>query len=175
MALSKDKKAELVAEISALLDDSKMTVIAQYSSTSVKSMQNLRASAKENGTTVKVFKNRLVKKAMSASPKFENTSVEQLTGQVLYAFNPEDEAAAAHVLAEFAKNEPQLTFKGAIAQDGSFIGADEVKQIASLPAKDVLRAQLTGTIAAPLGNFVGVARANLQSLVFALNARAESL
>lgn len=62
MALSKDKKAEVIANISELLNSSKLTVIAKYSGTSVKSMQELRAQAKQSGTTISVVKNRLVKR-----------------------------------------------------------------------------------------------------------------
>ena len=64
MALTKDQKAAVVSEVADLLDTSKMTVVAQYRGVTVKSMQALRKSAKENGTTVKVVKNRLVNQAL---------------------------------------------------------------------------------------------------------------
>lgn len=175
MALSKDKKAEVINEVSALLDTSKLTVIAKYSGTSVKSMQALRREAKDSHTTIAVVKNRLVKKAMGSNEKFANTDSSLLNGQLMYAFNPEDEVAAAQVIANFAKNEPQIEFVGGISSDGSLLSAQDVKALASLPGKDQLRAQLVGTIAAPLSGFVNVMSGNVRGVLNVLNARAEQI
>jgi large subunit ribosomal protein L10 len=175
MALSRDKKAEVINEISQLLNTSKLTVVAKYSGTSVKSMQELRRTAKDSQTTISVVKNRLVKKAMGDNQKFANIDTGLLTGQLMYAFNPEDEVAPAQVVANFAKNEPQIEFVGAISDDGSLLSAQDVKALASLPSKDQLRAQLVGTIAAPLSGFVNVMSGNVRGVLNVLNARADQL
>lgn len=172
MALSKEKKAEAVADIKNYLQNSKLTVVASYKGTSVKSMQALRSQAKEGGTTVKVYKNRLVKLALSGDDKFKDMDTAQLTGQLLYAFNSEDEVAPAQALANFAKAEPQLEFIGAINVEGRFIGAEDVKALSSLPSKEQLRAQLVGTLSAPLSGFANVINANISGLVRVLNAKA---
>ena len=103
MALSKDQKNAVVYEVSELLTNSKMTVVAQYKGVNVKSMQALRKSAKDNGTAVRVVKNRLVIKALKSVDKFKATETEFLKDQLLYAFNSEDEVAPAQALANFAK------------------------------------------------------------------------
>src|SRR5579872_3417090 len=103
MALTKDKKNEVIAEVSELLANSKLTVAAKYSGTSVKAMQELRRSGKDSGTTIKVIKNRLVKKALKDSPKYKDSDSSALTDMLLYAFNSEDEVAPAQTLANFAK------------------------------------------------------------------------
>lgn len=175
MALSKDKKQQLLSEIANNLSGSKLTVIASYRGTSVKAMQQLRANAKESSTTVKVYKNRLVKIALKGNQKLSGLDSSSLSGQLLYAFNNEDEVAPAQVLANFAKTNPQIEFVGAINQDGELLSADDVKQLASLPSKDALRAQLVGLLNAPLSGFVGVMSGNLRGLVSVLSARAESI
>ncbi len=175
MALSKDKKSEVVKEISDLMAGSKLTVVANYKGTSVKAMQQLRAQAREGSTTVKVYKNRLVKIALSGSDKFSNSDTTQLTGQLIYAFNNQDEVAPAQVLANFAKTNPQINFVGAYDSDGQFISAEDVKSLSNLPSKDTLRAQLVGTLSAPLSGLVGVLNGNTRGLLTVLNARAESL
>lgn len=175
MALSKDKKSEVVAEISDLMASSKLTVVANYKGTSVKSMQELRAQAKEGSTTVKVYKNRLVKIALSGSEKFKSSDTNQLTGQLIYAFNDQDEVAPAQVLANFAKTNPQITFVGAFDQDGKFISSEDVTALSNLPSKETLRSQLVGTLSAPLSGFVSVVSGNTRGLLTVLNARAESL
>jgi len=175
MALSKDKKAEVVSEVSQLLNASKLTVVAKYSGTSVKSMQELRRTAKEGNTTISVVKNRLVKKAMQQNDKFADTDTGILTGQLLYAFNAEDEVAPAQVLANFAKAEPQIEFIGALSADGGLLSVSDVKALAALPGKDQLRAQLAGTIAAPLSGFVNVIAGNVRGVLNVLGARADQL
>ena len=65
MALSREKKETTVKEVHDLLAGSKITVFAHYQGTPVQSMQELRSQAKENGTTIRVIKNRLFKKAVA--------------------------------------------------------------------------------------------------------------
>ena len=175
MALSKDKKIEVVAEIGQLLDSSKLTVVAKYSGTPVKAMQELRRQARDSGTTISVAKNRLVKKAMDSNQRFKDSDMSLLTGQLMYAFNAEDEVAPAQVLANFAKNEPQIEFVGAYSSDGQLLAAEDVKALAALPSKDQLRAQLAGTIAAPLSGFVNVLAGNVRGVLNVLSARAEQI
>lgn len=175
MALSKDKKAQVVAEVGRLMADSKLTVIAKYSGTSVKSMQQLRREARDNGTTISVVKNRLVKKALGNDERFSKTNLDLLTGQLMYAFNSQDEVAPAQVLANFAKTEPQIEFVGAWNAEGQFLEATDVKALAALPSKEQLRAQLVGTIAAPLSGFVNVMAGNVRGVLNVLSARAEQI
>jgi large subunit ribosomal protein L10 len=175
MALSKDRKTEVVSEVSQLLADSKLTVIAKYSGTSVKTLQELRGQAKQNGTKVSVVKNRLVIKALSANDKFKDLDTSLLTGQLMYAFNSQDEIAPAQALASFAKTQPQIEFVGGINADGQLLTADDIKALASLPSKDQLRAQLVGTIAAPLSGFLNIMSGNVRGVLNVLNARAEQL
>lgn len=175
MALSRDKKAEVLAEVKRQLESSKLTVLATYSGTSVKSMQELRREARQNGTTVSVVKNRLFKKALSEVDRFKDIDSGTLTGQLMYAFNDADEAAPAQALANFAKNQPQIQFVGGLDADGRMLTADDIKALASLPTKDMLRAQLVGTIGAPLSGFVSVLSGNIRGVLNVLNARAERL
>jgi len=175
MSLTKDKKNEVVSEVSELLKTSKMTVVAKYQGTTVKAIQTLRREARAGGTSVKVVKNRLVIKALQQADNLKDVDTSALNGMLLYAFNAEDEVAPAQALAKFAKLNPTIEFVGAISAEGTFVAADDVKALAALPSKDQLRGQLVGTIAAPLTGFVGVMSANLRSVLYALNARAEKL
>lgn len=175
MALTREKKNAVVDEVGSLLNSSRMTVVAAYQGTTVKAMQELRRSAKDNGTQVRVIKNRLVVKAFENNDTFKAADTSALTGQLVYAFNSEDEVAPAQALAAFAKLNPTLAFVGAFASDGTFIGADDVKALASLPSKDQLRGMLVGTIAAPLSGFVNVLSGNVRGVLNVLNARAEAI
>ena len=172
MALTKDKKHEVVSEVSELLNASKMTVIAKYQGTTVKAMQDFRRQARDSGTTIKVVKNRLVKQAISQSKSFKDIDTGVLEGMLLYAFNAEDEVAPAQVIASFSKLHPSLEFVGAISSEGRFLNADEVKALAALPNKSQLIAIVLATLTAPVNDALNGLSGNLHNLLDGLAAKA---
>lgn len=175
MPITKDQKAQQVADLTELLNSSKLTVYAQYTGTGVKQMQSLRKDAKESNTSIKVVKNRLVKVALKQSDRLAEVDSKALTGQLLYAFNAEDEVTPAQVLHNFAKDNPSLDILGAIDSEGNLLTEEEAKHLATLPSKDQLRGQLVSVIAAPMSGFVSVLNGNLSGLVNVLNARKDAI
>jgi large subunit ribosomal protein L10 len=174
MALTKIKKNEVVDEIAQLLSDSRMTVVTAFQGTTVKALQELRRKAKQNGTTLKVVKNRLVIKAIQANEKLKDVDTSAFTGMLLYAFNSEDEVAPAQTLANFAKTQPTLQFVGAITADGVFMTADEVKDLATLPSKPQLIAQVLATLGSPLNDVMSGLAGNLHALLDGVEAKASN-
>jgi len=172
MALTKDKKNEIVAELVQLLNSAKMTVITKYEGTTVKAMQELRANAEENNTAIKIVKNRLVIKALEQSENHKKVATDELKGMLMYVFNAEDEVAPAQVIHSMAKDEPQLEFIGALDADGNFLPADEVKALAILPSKDVMIATVINTLQSPVQNVMNGLKGNLHGLLDAVAAKA---
>lgn len=165
MALTKSEKDDVVAEVAQLLSDSKMTVVAKFQGTTVKALQSLRKDAKENGTKVKVVKNRLIIKALQQNDALKGVDVGELQGMLLYAFNSQDEVAPAQSLNTFAKANPTLQFVGAITAEGSFIGAEDVKALAGLPGKDQLIAQVVANLLSPVHDVTNALSGNLHALL----------
>lgn len=165
MALTKQAKNDVVAEISDLLASSKMTVVAKYQGTTVKALQQLRREAKETGTQVKVVKNRLVIKALQANDTLKNADVSAMTGMLLYAFNSEDEVAPAQKLAAFAKTNPTIEFVGAVSAEGVFLSAEDVKALAALPGKNQLIAEVVAQLLSPVHDSVNALSGNLHALL----------
>lgn len=172
MALTKDKKNEIVSELSGLLKDAKMTVVVKYEGTTVQAMQSLRRSAEENGTSIKVVKNRLVKKAFEASDSHKDSDTAQLQGMLMYAFNSDDEVAPAQIIHELAKKEKQLEFVGAYDASGKLLSADEVTALAQLPSREVMIATVVNTLKSPVNNVTSGLAGNLQGLLEAVAAKA---
>ncbi|MBP9813054.1 50S ribosomal protein L10 [Candidatus Nomurabacteria bacterium] len=170
MALTKDQKSAVVAEVSELLTGSKMTVVANYKGVTVKSIQALRKQAKDSGTVVKVVKNRLVKQAIGKVDSLKNVETNELKEQLLYAFNSEDEVSPAKALSDFAKTEPALQFVGAITAEGKFISAEEVKALANLPSKNQLIAGIVNTLSSPLNGAMSALSGNLHGYLKAIEA-----
>ncbi len=172
MALTKQKKSEVVADIAELLVSSKMTVVATYKGTTVKSMQALRKAARGNDTEMRVVKNRLVIKALQQNDALKAVDVSALNGQLIYAFNSRDEVAPAQAIAAFAKTNPTLEFVGAISADGTFLSKDEVKSLAALPGKNQLIAEVVAMLNSPLNDVVNALSGNLHALLDGVEAKA---
>ncbi len=172
MALSKDKKNEIVKELADLLAASKMTVVAKYEGTTVKAMQELRRNAEANGTSIKVVKNRLVRKVLESTDSHAKSDTSELIGMLMYAFNANDEVAPAQVIHNMAKTEKQLEFIGAYDADGNYLSAADVTALAQLPSKDVMIATVINTLKSPVNGVMGGLKGNLHGLLDAIAAKA---
>ena len=172
MALTKAKKDEVVREVSEMLSASKMTVVAKYQGTTVKALQQLRRDSRENGTKVKVVKNRLVVQALKSVDALKDVETTDLQGMLLYAFNSEDEVAPAQILAQFAKANPTIEFVGAISSEGKLLSADDVKALATLPSKNELIAQVVATLLSPVHDVTNALSGNLHALLDGVEAKA---
>jgi large subunit ribosomal protein L10 len=172
MALSKTQKNDVVSEVADLLNTSKMTIVAKYQGTTVKALQGLRRDAKDNGTKVKVVKNRLVIKALQQNDTLKDADTSELQGMLLYAFNAEDEVAPAQILNTFAKKNPTLEFVGGFTAEGLFISAADVKALADLPSKPQLIAQVVATLLSPVNDVTNALSGNLHALLDGVEAKA---
>ena len=172
MALTKNRKEDVIKEVAELLGTSKMTVVAKYEGTGVKALQKLRRDAKANGTKVKVIKNRLVIQAVKSKDHLKDIDTGIFQGMLIYAFNGEDEVAPAQSLHSFAKLNPTLEFVGAISAEGRFLDADSVKALAVLPSKDQLIAGLINTLNSPVRGVMSGLTGNLHGMLQGLEAKA---
>lgn len=172
MAISKDKKTTLVADLTELLTDAKMTVFAQYQGLTVADMQELRKAAREAGVKIKVVKNRLVKVAMSEIAVYKDTDTTGLTGQLLYAVSSDDEVAPAKVLANFAKTHGALNITGGFNDAGANLTDSEVKALAALPSKNELIAQVVAQLLSPVTDSISGLAGGLPGILSGLEAKA---
>ena len=170
MAISKDKKNELVADLTELLSNAKATVFAKYQGLTVAELQELRKAARENGVKIKVVKNRLVRVAMGQIAVYKDTDTTGLTGQLLYAVSDSDEVAPAKVLAEFAKTHNALDLVGGFSDLGKALSTDEVKTLAAMPTKNELIAQVVAQLLSPVTDSVSALSGGLSGIVSGLEA-----
>ena len=142
MAISKAKKDTLVADLTALLADAKLTAYARYQGLTVADLQDLRKGAREAGVKIKVVKNRLVKVAMNEIAIYQDTDTTGLVGQLIYAISDTDEVAPAKILAEFAKTHPALELVGGFSGEGKSMDQAEITTLAKMPSKNELIAHV---------------------------------
>lgn len=172
MAISRDKKNALVAELTELLADAKGTAFASYQGLTVAQIQELRRNAREAGVVIKVVKNRLVRVALEANSTYKDTDTSLLTGQLIYALSSDDEVAPAKVLHEFSKTHPALELIGGFSGEGVAIFTDEAKALAGLPSKQQLIAEVVATLLSPLHDVTNALSGNLHALLDGVEAKA---
>ncbi len=154
MAISKDKKTTLVADLTELLSNSKMVVYAKYEGLTVAELQELRKMAREANIKIKVVKNRLVKVAMKEIAAYKDTDASGLTGQLLYALGTDEDFDAAKVLTKFAKTHAKMELVGGFNGEGAALSKEEVTTLGSLPTKNELIAQVVDTLLSGINGIV---------------------
>ena len=174
MAISRDKKNELVAELTQLLTDAKTTVFAAYQGLSVADLQALRANAREAGVTIKVVKNRLVRVALDGIDTYKDIDTSSLNGQLLYALSSEDEVIPAKVLSDFAKDNEALVIAGGLSAECVLMSAADVTALASLPSKSQLIAEVVAQLLSPVHDVTNALSGNLHALLDGVEAKATS-
>ena len=146
MSLNRSEKEAVIQEVTDLAAKAQTLVMAEYRGITVADMTELRSKARSNGVALSVLKNTLVRRAVAGS-SFESV-VDQMTGPLIYGFS-EDAVAAAKVVADFAKTNDKLVIRGGV-YDGKALDANGVKQLASIPSKEVLLSQLCGLLMSPI-------------------------
>ena len=146
MSLNRSEKQAVIDEVNGLAAKAQTLVMAEYRGITVADMTNLRISARKNGVSLSVLKNTLARRAVQGSG-FE-VIADQMTGPLVYGFS-EDAVAAAKVIADFAKTNDKLVIRAG-AYGGKALDVNGVKQLASIPSKEVLLAQLLGLMQSPI-------------------------
>lgn len=146
MSLNRSEKEAVIKDVTELAAKAQTLVMAEYRGVTVADMTKLRTEARSSGVALSVLKNTLARRAVAGS-SFE-IAAEQMTGPLIYGFS-EDAVAAAKVVADFAKTNDKLVIRGGVF-DGKALDANGVKQLASIPSKEVLLAQLCGLLMSPI-------------------------
>ncbi len=146
MSLNRSEKEAVISDVTSLAAKAQTLVLAEYRGITVADMTKLRTQARSNGVTLSVFKNTLARRAV-AGGVFDVLS-DQMTGPLIYGFS-EDAVAAAKVVADFAKTNDKLVIRAG-AFGGKVLDVEGVKQLASIPSKEVLLAQLLGLMLSPI-------------------------
>lgn len=172
MAITRDKKQTLVAEVTNILAEAKATAFAKYQGLTVAELQKLRAAAREAGVTIKVVKNRLVRVALESNDTYKDTDTSLLEGQLIYAFSADDEVAPAQVLNNFAKDHPALELVGGFSDEGATLNTEEIKALAGLPGKEQLIAEVVAQLLSPVHDITNGLSGNLHALLDGVEAKA---
>src|SRR5436190_8763686 len=170
----RSEKERVVAELADRLRSTETLMVADYRGLSMPEIEELRSRLLEAGARFTVVKNTLTKLAAEAAGTEQ--VLELIDGPTAIAFLEADgdPAAVAKVLNETARAHDVLVIRGGIL-DGSVVGDEDIKRLATLPPVDVLRAQFAGAVVGPLTMVVGLFTAPLRDLVGVIDARIRQL
>jgi large subunit ribosomal protein L10 len=164
-------KVATVDEVKAKIGATTTAVVTQYRGLTVAEISHIRRQLRTLGADYKVFKNTLVRRAVSG------TSVEPLTqfleGPTAIAFVEGDVSAVAKALRDLAKISPLLILKGGVL-DGKALSPKDIDALADLPSRDVLLAQFAGALASPLRTMASLFQAVPQNFAYGLSALLDS-
>ena len=163
-------KTQLVEEIKEKIENAQSIVIVNYRGLNVSEVTELRANFREAGVDYKVYKNTMMRRAFAELGFSELDEI--LKGPSAVAFSMEDAVAGAKVASNFSADHEKLEIKSGIV-DGKIISVEEVKDLAKLPSREVLVAQVLGGLNAPIQGLANVLTGNLKGLAVVLQAIAD--
>jgi len=169
----KQDKERVVAELTERLRVSETLIVADYRGLSVTDIDKLRTDLLAHGARFSVVKNTLTRRAAEAAGTTDLLALLEGPTAIAFLESDGDPVAVAKALNEAAKGEV-LTIRGGILQ-GTTMTAESVKDLASLPPVDTVRAQLAGAILSPLTTVVMLLAAPLHDLVGLIDARIRQL
>lgn len=167
----RQEKQLLLDEIKDQIVHYKSFVITRYQGFKANAANNLRREIAKVGGNYEVVRKRvLVKAAESAGVEIDP---KLLDGHVGLVFTGEDPVETAKLVYKFCKdNDNAITVIGG-RFDGRIYGAEDVEKISNLPGKDEMRAQLLGTLEAPLSQTLSVMDSILTSIIYCLENKSK--
>jgi len=164
----REQKVEQVDVLTEKLKKAKVAVLTDYRGLTVSQMQELRGKLRTGNVEYRVVKNTLARRAADAAGYKALES--ELKGPIAIAFGYEDLSLPPRLINEFVRTTRlKLEVVGGLVE-GRVFNRDQVKQLADLPSREVLLAQLLGTLQSPVGQLVGIMQTPLQQLMGVLEA-----
>ena len=161
------QKKQLVEEIKEKFSKAKTLAFVDYRGLTVEEDTAMRRKFRENGCEYKVYKNRLMLKALSDLGI--ECSANYFEGTTAVAIGYEDEVAPAKIVCDTISNTKKMAIKFGIL-NGVCVSAQDIEALAKLPSKEELIAKLLGTLNNPITSLCRVLQAPTRGLVVALNA-----
>ena len=167
MSANFEAKKQLVEEIKEKFSKAKTLAFVDYRGITVDEDTAMRRKFREAGCEYKVYKNRLMLKALSDLGI--ECSANYFEGTTAVAIGYEDEVAPAKILCDTISKTKKMAIKFGIL-NGVSVSASDIEALSKLPSKEELIAKLLGTLNNPITGLCRVLQAPTRGLAVALNA-----
>ena len=150
MSANLELKKELVESIKSELKEANSIIFVDYRGITVAEDTTMRKEFRENGVTYKVFKNRLLVRALN-DLGYTDYDPKMFEGTTAVAYSS-DEVAPARIFCKHSEQFKKMAVKFGIV-NGQIASKEKVEELAKIPSKEVLIAMLLGTLNAPVAAF----------------------
>ena len=170
MKIGKIYRDKMVKTIKDGVEKDKACVVVNYQKVSSGDLSKLRKTLRQKKARMCSSRNSLMRVAFKGTPYVSLT--EGLSGQTAVIFTSGDPADIAKVLVEFAKKNENFVFCGGVLEN-SLLRKEDIKRISDLPSKEVLIAQLLGTLQAPMTRLARALNGKTTELILILKQLSE--
>jgi len=164
MALTRQQKKEIIEDLEEKIKKQNIIIFVDFSGLKVQDLFGLRKKLKSTNAILKVAKKTLLALALESYNSDLVEEISKLKGQVASILGFEEVLPPAKIIYQFSLQNPNLKILGGYLE-GKFRETQEIITLAQLPTREGLLAQLVGTIAAPVTNFINVLQGNLKGLI----------
>jgi len=161
-------KQEQSSQLREQLSDVAAVVLLDFEGMTVADATTLRTKFREAGCTYRVYKNSIIRHAISETGLEPVTPL--LTGMTGLAFNPEDPGAPARVCRDLAKEIPSVKVKGGVIE-GTLLDKAGIARLADMPGPLELKSMFLRLLQTPATQMVRVLNAGPQRFLYLLNAK----
>lgn len=165
--MPKEEKIEAVQELRKNIEGSSSLLLTDYRGLTVSEITNLRKNLRGAGAEYKVVKNTLFR--LAAEKLADSGVYDLLAGPTAVAFVQNDPIAPAKAIMDFAKEHKELEVKGGYVE-GRLLSAEQIQALSKIPSKEVLLAQLLGSMQSPISGLIGTLQGLMSNLVYTLQA-----
>lgn len=165
--MNREEKNQAVQDLKERFQKASITLLTNYRGLKVNEINKLRAELRQNDSELKVLKNTLARIAVDGTDMNELQS--HFQGTIAVVTTEGDPAAPAKILVKFAKEFEKPEIKIGF-MSGNIMKAGEIEALSKLPSREVLLANLLGSMQAPAQNMVNVLAAIPRQLATVLAA-----
>jgi large subunit ribosomal protein L10 len=163
----KPEKVVSVTELHEKFARAVSAVLADFRGLTVREITALRQQLREASLELAVVKNTLARLAVQETA-FEELSP-YLKGPTSITFSYRDTVAPARILSAYVKRQPKLAMRAGLFE-GEIVPAEKIAEIADLPSREVLLAQVLAAMQGPLAGFVWTLQGVLSTFIGTLQA-----
>lgn len=168
---TKEQKQAVIDELIEILNNNEAVYLTDYKGMSVAEISTLRKEFRKSGVTYRVFKNKLVQKAMESIGGYDAV-FPHLEEQTAFAFMNGDNSRPAKVLKEFLKKGDRPAFKAAMIEKSLF-GSNQLDTLSTMKTKDEVIGDIIGLLLSPMLNVVSALQAQGSTIVGAIQTIAK--
>jgi large subunit ribosomal protein L10 len=166
------RKIESVADLTDKLSRTQLTLVTDYRGLTVAEITELRKKLRETGAELVVAKNTLT---LRAAKETGHEALEQfLSGPTALAFAFQDASKTAKAINDFNRGPKKIVIRGGMLGKSALAG-NALDQVASLPTREQVLAQIVGGVSSPVAGVVGVINAAITNVLYVLQARIDKL